>query len=785
MDSKDLTLLEFPRIRAMIADVCAFSLSREAALELVPSRDLAWIQARLEESAEARRLLEAEPAISAYGLEDISSLAEAAGRGKTLDPPALSLVRQSVSVMRQIRQAITRQRQSACRLVEIASRIDDFGPLEKSISLAISPEGELLPNASEKLSNIRNKQRARRSELTDRLQSIISADSQRHFIQEPIVTEREGRFVLAVKSESRGAIKGIVHDVSNSGATLFMEPWQTLELGNAIKELQIEETREIERILSELSGQVGTYAAAISQGLEASAQIDLALAKARFARRRRAQEAEVYQPAAGEIPAVSLEDARHPLLGDQAVPLSIEIGRDFSILVITGPNTGGKTVALKTIGLLCLMSQAGLPIPAGARTRLPVLEGIYADIGDEQSILETLSTFGWHMSNISRILKNVNRRSLVLLDELGASTDPGEGSALARAIMLHLLELKLPAVVTTHYTEVKLLAHATAGMQNASFDFNPESMAPTYHLTLGTPGGSNAIATAAHFGLPAGVIARAHSLLTESSRRMEELLSGLQSEKQRLENLNLELERNKDIFGRQNRQLGAELDRIKNEKRQVIQDARDAAVAQVSLLEKEIKRASAALKKETTRLSLNEAKAASRLARDMLAGDALRPPAVAEQRVALAGELAVGQRVWLDDYEVAATITAVNPDSRQIEAVAGSVRFRVATEAISHVTPEGKALPKPPARLSLPNNRAALELDLRGRRADEIESVLDSYLSDAALSNLREVRVVHGFGGGVVRSIVRETASRHPLVSAYKGAPPAEGGDGATVITLK
>jgi len=249
--------------------------------------------------------------------------------------------------------------------------------------------------------------------------------------------------------------------------------------------------------------------------------------------------------------------------------------------------------------------------------------------------------------------------------------------------------------------------------------------------------------------------------------------------------LNLELERNKDIFDRQNRQLGAELDRIKNEKRQVIQDARDAAVAQVSLLEKEIKRASAALKKETTRLSLNEAKAASRLARDMLAGDALRPPAVAEQRVALAGELAVGQRVWLDDYEVAATITAVNPDSRQIEAVAGSVRFRVATEAISHVTPEGKALPKPPARLSLPNNRAALELDLRGRRADEIESVLDSYLSDAALSNLREVRVVHGFGGGVVRSIVRETASRHPLVSAYKGAPPAEGGDGATVITLK
>jgi DNA mismatch repair protein MutS2 len=785
MDNKDLTLLEFPRIRAMIADLCAFSLSREAALELLPSRDLAWIRARLEESGEARRLLEAESGVSAYGLEEISPGAEAAARGKTLDPAALSVVRQSVSVMRQLRQAFTRHRESVPRLAEIASGIVDFGPLEKSISLAISPEGELLPNASEKLRNIRNNQRSRRSELTDKLQSIIASDSQRYFIQEPIVTEREGRFVLAVKSETRGAIKGIVHDVSNTGATLFVEPWQTLDLGNAIKELQIEEAREIERILSELSAQVGQYAADISRGIEASAQIDLALAKARFARRWQAQEAEVYQPTAGETPSILLENARHPLLGDHAVPLSVEIGRDFSILVITGPNTGGKTVALKTIGLLCLMCQAGLPVPAGPLTRLPVLNGIYADIGDEQSILETLSTFGWHMSNISRILKSVDIHSLVLLDELGASTDPNEGSALARAVMLHLLEINLPAVVTTHYTEVKLLAHATAGMQNASFDFDPRSMAPTYNLTLGTPGGSNAIATAAHFGLPAGIIARSRSLLSESSRQMEGLLSDLQSEKQRLESLNQELDREKESLTSRNRQLSIELDRVKTEKRQVIQEARDAAVAQISLLEKEIKRASSALKKETSQLSLNEARAASRLAREMLTGDALRPVSLGEQPDDSGGELAVGQRIWLNDYEVAAVITAVNPDSRQVEALAGSVRFRLAPEAISRVTPEGKALPKPPRSFSRPDTRAALELDLRGRRADEVESALDSYLSDAALSNLREVRIIHGFGTGVVRSIVRETAAHHPLVSAYKGAPPAEGGDGATIITLK
>ena len=785
MDNKDLTLLEFPRIREMIADFCSFSLSREAAIGLTPSRELACVRSRLEESREARALLEREPGASAYGLEDISPWVDAAGRGKTLDPATLSAIRQSLSVMRQLRQAVSRQGPAIPILTEIASGIGDFSAVEKSINLAISPDGELLPNASEKLGHIRQNQRSRRSELTDKLQSIIASDSQRHFIQEPIVTEREGRFVLAVKSESRGSIKGIVHDVSNTGATLFMEPWQTLDLGNAIKELQIEEAREIERILSELSAEVGKYAVGISEGIKAAALIDLALAKARFARRWHALEAEVYLPAAGEIPALLLESARHPLLGDTAVPLSIEIGRDFSILIITGPNTGGKTVALKTIGLLCVMTQAGLPVPAGARTRLPVFDGIYADIGDEQSILETLSTFGWHMSNISRILKSVNSRSLVLLDELGASTDPNEGSALARAVMLHLLELNLLAVVTTHYTEVKLLAHATPGMQNASFDFNPQNMAPTYNLTLGTPGGSNAIATAAHFGLPAGVITRSRSLLSESSRQMESLLSGLQFEKQRLENLNQELEREKDTLLRRNQQMEVELARIKTEKRQVIQAARDAAVAQVSLLEKEIKHASAALRKETTQSSLNEARAASRQARAILAGDTLRPASATEPGDVTGSELRVGERVWLNDYEVAATITTISPDNMQIEAVAGSVRFRVSPEAVSHVTPDGKIPPRPSPRLNRPESRASLELDLRGKRADEIEAALDSYLSDAALSNLREVRVIHGFGTGVVRSIVRETAAHHPLVSSFKGALPAEGGDGATVITLK
>jgi len=316
----------------------------------------------------------------------------------------------------------------------------------------------------------------------------------------------------------------------NSGATLFVEPWQTLEMGNAIKELQIAEAREIERILGEISSEIGSMSAEIINALEKAAFIDLALAKARFARRWHAVEAEIYKPDESQPALIHLEQARHPLLGDTAVPLDLDLGLNYRILVITGPNTGGKTVALKTVGLLCLMTQSGIPIPHAA-SRVPVLDGIYADIGDEQSIQGTLSTFGWHMSNISRILRCAGKNSLILLDELGASTDPQEGAALGRAILTYLLEHSMLAMVTTHYNELKLFAHVTGGLQNAAFDFNPQTLTPNYHLILGTPGGSNAIATAEHFGLPGEVILLARQSLDPDAKRMESLLVDLETEK--------------------------------------------------------------------------------------------------------------------------------------------------------------------------------------------------------------------------------------------------------------
>jgi len=782
MDAKDLALLEFPHIREIIAGYCSFSLSQAAARALIPSSDFDEVRARLAESAEARQLLEEEPSLGISGIEDVSASVRAAARGKMLDPQTLNTVRVTLEVLRLLHAGVTRHADHLPALSGIASGITPCKALEKAIGEAVSPDGELLPNASPKLSSIRHSQRTRRAELVDKLQAYITSDAARRYIQEPIVTEREGRFVIAVKTEFRNEVKGIVHDVSNSGASLFVEPWQTLELGNALKELQIEEAREIERILGELSTSAGEAAEDIVRGLEAAAAIDLALAKARFARRFKATEAEIYLPGDSEPPVIRLDGARHPLLGDAAVPITLELGKAFSILVITGPNTGGKTVALKTIGLLCLMTQAGLPIPAASTSRLPLLDGVFADIGDEQSIQETLSTFGWHMSNIARILRTARDASLVVLDELGASTDPQEGSALARAILLHLLAGRSLAAATTHYTELKVFAHITPGLQNASFDFDPKTLTPTYHLTLGTPGGSNAIATAAHFGLPQDIIAGARGSLSQGAQQLETLLASLQSEKQRLEDLNKELGREKNAFERQNTALAAELKKLREEKKQLIQDARDGIVQEVAVLQKELKQAEAELKRQTSQAAIKNAREASRKVREGLNKGAFAQPVT--EPAGAGDEIGIGDSVWLNEYDVKGKVTAINAESGQVEVTAGSLRFRVGRDSLSKVSgaqPQQAAV----VRVHTPARTVPSELDLRGKRADEVEPLLDSYLSDAAVARRPWVRIIHGFGTGTVRNIVRDMAAHHPLVHSYRSAEPDEGGDGATVIELR
>ncbi|QNT76413.1 endonuclease MutS2 [Dehalogenimonas etheniformans] len=783
MFEKDLSLLEFPKIRDIIAGYCAFSRSHALTLALEPSTAIDQIKARLEESAEARRILELEPGFSVNGLVDVSKQSRLAAIGRTLEPKTLAEISRSLGVLRRLKSKMSEAAYDVPRLYAISSEIGVYGHLEKSIDKAISPEGDLLPDASAKLAIIRERLRAKRSEVVEKLQNYIHSDATRRYIQEPIVTEREGRFAIAVKAEYKGEIRGIVHDVSNSGATVFVEPFATLDLGNEFKELEIDEIREIERILSELSKLVGSVASSIESSLEAAARIDFALAKGHYSIRHKAHEAAIYEPTASDPAVIKLDEARHPLLGSAAVPLSIELGRDFSVLVITGPNTGGKTVALKTIGLLCLMTQAGLPIPASEKSRLPLFQGVFADIGDEQSVQAALSTFSGHMSNIARILINVQRASLVVLDELGASTDPQEGSALARAILMHLKAKNVLTVATSHYTDLKVFAHVTPGLQNASFDFDPETLTPTYHLTLGMPGGSNAIATAARFGVPPDVIDNARGLLAEGARQLEELLTELQAEKKRLEDLDKILSRQKESLQSQNKALLGELKNLREQRQAILQQARDSIVEEVAALQKDLKLARSALDREKSQAAITNAREVSDLVRSHLKKGIWQSqtPMVSKEDE----PISVGDRVWLKEAEIEAVVTGINAKTGQFEVSSGPLRFILGREGLSKTAATTKAAAAPKVSVRFMGRNIGLELDLRGKRADDIEPLLDEYLNGAATANLPEVRIIHGFGTGAVRSIVRELSSRHPLVASFHSAPRDQGGDGATILRLK
>jgi DNA mismatch repair protein MutS2 len=414
---------------------------------------------------------------------------------------------------------------------------------------------------------------------------------------------------------------------------------------------------------------------------------------------------------------------------------------------------------------------------------LPVLNGIYADIGDEQSIAQTLSTFSWHMSNIARILKKLQGFNLILLDELGASTDPGEGSALGRAILLHILASKSLAVITTHYTDLKVFAHITQGLQNASFDFDPKTMTPTYKLTLGTPGGSNAIATAAHFGLPKEVISTARNSLQEGSRQLEELLTNIQQEKQRLENLNRELEDEKKLLTRQNKELTAELRKFNEEKERLRQSARDSIIEEVARLEKEFKIVTAELRRAKSEETIRKARQASQSVRRQISEGVL-----AESDEILPEEdteINVGDSVLIKEVGVKATVIAINDKTGQVEVSSGSMSFKTAKNSVVKLAESEFKDKTFEVKVQVPLKQISPELDLRGRRADEVEVLLDNYLSDAAVSNLKRVRIIHGYGTGTVRSMVRDLASCHPLVKNFETVPATEGGDGVTVINLR
>ncbi|MBC7224378.1 MAG: endonuclease MutS2, partial [Anaerolineae bacterium] len=536
MDDAYLEVLEFPKILAQLARHTSFAAGRELALRLRPTSSLTEARVRQEETREAREFLRTSP-LSLAGARDVRPLLDRAARRAVLLPGELLDVRQTLVVAGGLRRSLVRASGQFPRLAEVASRIEECAHVVAAIGGAISEKGEVVDTATPRLAEIRRDLRAAHERLLERLQRMVASPEVAPFLQEPLVTQRHGRYVIPLKAEFKGRVPGLVHDQSASGATLFIEPLATVEWNNRWRELQLQEEQEVHRILLNLTDLVAQERPFILQTVEALAELDLIFAKARYAEALRAVEPHLVPfrprgkgreaiPHPGSV--LELWQARHPLLDPETVvPIDVYLEDDFFVLVLTGPNTGGKTVTLKTVGLLAAMAQAGMAIPAAEGSRLTVFHGIYADIGDEQSIEQSLSTFSSHMGRIIRILQEADSRSLVLLDELGAGTDPVEGSALARAILSHLVQRRITTLATTHYSELKVYAHKTPGVQNASVEFDPETLAPTYEVTIGLPGRSNAFAIARRLGLDPAIIQEAQGMVSPDVLETEGLLADI------------------------------------------------------------------------------------------------------------------------------------------------------------------------------------------------------------------------------------------------------------------
>ena len=791
MKDKSLEMLEFPRVKEILAGYTSFAISKERVLALKPSTDVDQVSLWLKQSTEARHLLSIEPDITIGGVSDIREPVVLAARGKTLELPTMVDIQHTLTSIRYLHNKLSRLTDEAPLLSKISSQITPLPQIEKEIARCISPGAELLDSASDRLAELRQMLREKRQQILNRLDSMIKSPEMEKYLQESLITERNGRYVIPIKIELRREVKGIVHDISNTGATAFIEPMATLDLGNELREAVIEEQNEVERILSALSAAIGEEEVTISRNLKLVAEIDLALTKARYAEKFKAAEPLICstkgKPGISDENAGTLQliNARHPLLKDKPVPLSITIGKDFRGLVITGPNTGGKTVALKTIGLLVLMTQAGIPIPAAPESCVPVFDNVFADIGDEQSIEQTLSTFSWHMGNIVRILKDSTARSLVLMDELGTATDPGEGAALAESILLHFLTCGAIVIATTHFSELKAFAHATPGLQNASLDFDPLTLRPTYHLTVGIPGGSNALAIASQLGLPADIIAGARERLKKGTLEIETLLTDLMNQKHQLEDMQNAVRKEKEEAEKLRLQLGEEKQKLKEQEQNLLREIRARLVREGDELQREIRDALDEIKKNKSKEKVEQAQKALSAMREQLKSPAWQPTLVTPEDREKAG-FAVGERVLMREMGLQGTVLSQLDGSGQLEIQVGNTRVKLSTEYLEKIEgpPNRRTASISTAKSLLPSRKVGIELDLRGKRADEVEVELDAYLNDASLANLSEVRIIHGVGTGTVKQIVRQFLASHPLVDSFRSGKREEGGDGVTTVEL-
>ncbi len=782
---KSLVKLELDQVLALLADCAGSEGGKQSCLNLRPSSDLEEVEQLLQQTTAAYDLSTKKGYPSFASAADVSASLERADRGGSLQPKELLVIGGVLRCTRSVKDYITPEEKQTV-LDPLFHSLTPNKYLEERILTSILSEEEIADTASSELADIRRHMRIQSGKIRDSLQKVISSPAYSKFLREPIITIRQGRYVVPVKSECKNDVPGLVHDVSATGSTYFVEPMSAVNANNALRELQLKEKKEIERILAEMSSEVAAHAEDINLDYSLLVQLDVVFAKAKLAFNMRA-----WAPIMNDTGRVELRNARHPLIDPKrVVPISLRLGTDFDTMIITGPNTGGKTVTLKTIGLLTLMAECGLHVPAGDGSVLSTFDAILADIGDEQSIAQSLSTFSSHMKTIVDVVEQCDNRTLVLYDELGAGTDPAEGAALAIALIEFSRKMGSRVVATTHYAELKLYAMRTKGVINASCEFDVETLQPTYKLLIGIPGKSNAFAISRKLGLPEDILKEAGDLVGKSDKDFEDVLAQLEQQRQQMENARMEAEKLKRETAQIKQQSEQYQEQLRKEKEKAMEAARreaqgiiDEARAAANIASEELKALRKQLQDSADTTGINQRQAELRRTLNETE-DKIRAKQPQPARPQSTREIRVGDTVELLNLGVKASVLAINKNGTY-QLQAGIMKLTAKADEIyllendnpykakgGHPTHSGREMKMAPM---------SSEIDLRGMDTVEAICVLDRYMDEAMRAKLSTVRIIHGKGTGALRQAVHQDLKRNKFVKSFRLGVYGEGEDGVTI----
>ena len=780
--------LEFDKVLVELKKLASASITSEYIDQVEISTQYEVVKNRLNETHEALKLIIAKGEPQLFGIVDIRSIIKRTEIGGALTAGGLLQVSDFLRVSRGLKTYLKKDSYNSdeeVKLEYIDKLIEDLYTdkrLEDEINSKIISEEEIADDASRELLRIRRGIVAKKDSIKNKLNGILSSHAD--FLQDAIVTLRDGRYVVPVKIENKSRVKGLVHDISGSGQTAYIEPMAVVEANNDLKELYIKENLEIEKILKELSELVGETSEEIKSNQEKLIELDFIFAKARLGLNYRAN-----MPKLNREGRINLIKAYHPFLDRKtAVPIDINLGIDFTSLIVTGPNTGGKTVSIKTVGLLTLMTQFGLLIPADEASEIGVFEKVFADIGDEQSIEQSLSTFSSHMVNIVYILKNVTPKSLVLFDELGAGTDPTEGAALARSIMDFMLERKIRCISTSHYNQLKIYALTTDGVANASMEFDVDSLSPTYRLLIGVPGKSNAFEISRRLGLPDEIIGEAKKLLSSENIEFEDVLQSIDEDRTKIREYREELEREKADLEKENKRLQSKIKKLEDQKEKILEKSREEAKRLLLNTKENVDIILSEINEARDKISSENSKKIQE-AQDLLRESIKNARDKSELEITKAAnpirEIKVGDKVRTSLGNLATVLEL--PDKKgNVLVQSGIMKMNMPKDSLTRIDVQEDTT-KNNTRSILKNKATNVksEIDIRGKNFEDAKDIVDKYLDDAYLSGLKSVRIIHGKGTGVLRQKLREHFRNVKLIKSYKDAEYNEGGDGVTVVTLK